>query len=293
VVQKVIVMKLGAIMEKTLKKVVCILAIMILSMSLVACSSSSTSKTVDSKVAQPEKKVIKIACMSTFEPMIDWLQEGLAPLGYEVKAVMFDANQLPATALKDGDVDGLIHNHLPWIKTFSQLNNCDLQMPQPYLAYGRTAVYSTKHKTIDAIPQNARIAVPGDPSNMDKSLLILKDMGLITLGERSGKFYTLLNIKDNPKNINLIETEISQTIRSINDVDAAITPSYRAWKAGIDPASFLYEDPDSQNYQTGLVVNGKDVNAKWVQEALKVTQSAEFKAKFNAYYQGTYVLYNK
>lgn len=273
------------------KKLICTLAIVIFSLFVTACSNT-TPKNVDSKAAQPEKKVIKIACMSTFEPMIDWLQEGLASQGYEVKAVMFDANQLPATALKDGEVDGLIHNHLPWIKTFNQLNNCDLQMPQPYMAYGRTAVYSVKHKTIDAIPQNAKIAVPGDPSNMDKSLLIIKEMGLITLGEKTGKFYTLLDIKDNPKNIKLIETEISQTIRSINDVDAAITPAYRAWKAGIDPKSYLYEDPDSINYQQGLVVNGKDVNAKWVQAALAVTQSPEFKKKFNEFYQGTYVLYN-
>lgn len=279
-------------MKRTLKKLICIFAVVVLSVALAACSSNTASKNVDSKMAQPDKKEIKIACMSTFEPMIGWLQEGLAPLGYDVKAVMFDANQLPATALKDGDVDGVIHNHLPWIKTFNQLNGSDLQMPQPYLTYARTAVYSVKHKTIDAIPQNARIAVPGDPSNMDKSLLILKAMGLITLGEKSGKFYTLLDIKDNPKNIKIIETEISQTIRSINDVDAAITPAYRAWKAGVDPKSFLYEDPDSANYQTGLVVNAKDVNAKWVQEALKVTQSAEFKEKFNAFYQGTYILYN-
>lgn len=279
-------------MRKTLKKLLCLLAIAAISVSLAACARNTDQKNGGGQAAQPEKKQINIACMSTFEPMIDWLHEGLAPLGYEVKAVMFDANQLPATALKDGDVDGVIHNHLPWIKTFNKLNNCDLQMPQPYLAYGRTAVYSIKYKTIAELPQNARIAVPGDPANMDRSLLILKDMGLISLGEKTGKFYTLLDIKDNPRNVKIIETEISQTIRSINDVDAVIAPSYRAWKAGVDPNVFLYEATDSADYPQSLVVNAKDINAKWVQDLLKVTQSAEFKAKFNAFYQGTYVLYN-
>lgn len=277
-------------MQKSLNYIVGLLVFGLVMLSLAGCAG--TQQEAANKQPQPEKKVIKIACMSTFEPMIQWLQEGLAPQGYEVQTVMFDANQLPATALKDGDVDGLIHNHLPWIQTFNKLNGCDLRMPQPYLCYGRTAVYSVKHKSIDAIPQNGKIAVPGDPSNMDKSLIILRDMGLITLGEKTGEFYTLLDIKDNPRNIKLIETEISQTIRSINDVDAAITPAYRAWKAGIEPKSFLYEDSDSVNYPTSLVVNAKDLNAKWVQDAMQLMQTQEFKQKFNAYYQGTYVLYN-
>lgn len=283
-------------MKDILKKLVCIVAVAILCMSLAACSSNTAQKTAapeqtNKSESQPEKKEIKIACLTIFEPMIGWIKEGLAPQGYDVQIIMFDANQLPATALKDGEVDGLIHNHLPWIQTFNKQTNADLQMPQPYLAYMRTAVYSSKHKTIDAIPQNAQIAIPGDPSNMDKSLMMLRDMGLITLGERTGEFYTLLDIQDNPKNIKLIETEISQTIRSINDVDAVITPALRAKLAGFDPNAFLYEDPSGTDYPTSLVVNAKDMNAPWVKAVMDLMQTPEFKAKFNAYYNGTYILY--
>jgi D-methionine transport system substrate-binding protein len=165
-------------------------------------------------------------------------------------------------------------------------------MPKPYTYYSRTAVYSVKHKTIDAIPQNALIAVPGDPSNMDRSLLTLRDMGLLTLGEKTGNFYTILDIKDNPKNIKIIETEITQTIRSINDVDAVITGANRVKLAGLDPNAFLYDDPTNKNYPIGLVVNAKDMDAQWVKDAMKVTQSEEFKSKFNKHFNGTYVLYN-
>lgn len=281
-------------MKKTLKNLVCILFVAILSISLVGCSSNTAEKanTAGSQAAQSEKKVIKIACVSTIEPIVGWLQEGMAPLGYDVQTIMFDANQLPATALKDGEVEGLITNHLPWIQTFNKENNCDLQMPKPYTYYSRTAVYSSKHKTVDAIPQNAQIAVPGDPSNMDRSLMTLRDMGLITLGEKTGNFYTILDIKDNPKNIKIIETEITQTIRSINDVDAVITGANRVKLAGFDPNVFLYDDITNKDYPIGLVVNAKDMNAQWVKDAMQVTQSAEFKKKFNEHFNGTYILYN-
>ena len=44
--------------------------------------------------------------------------------------------------------------------------------------------------------------------------------------QKTGLFYTVLDIKDNPKKIKLIETEITQTARSIQDVDAIISPAY-------------------------------------------------------------------
>lgn len=278
-------------MRKTMRRLVFIFtAMIIMVITLTGCSSNATEQA--NKATQPGKKVIQIACVSTIDPIVGWLQEGMAPLGYDVKTVMFDANQLPATALKDGNVDGLITNHLPWIQTFNKENNCDLQMPKPYTYYSRTAVYSIKHKTIDAIPQNALIAVPGDPSNMDRSLLTLRDMGLLTLGEKKGNFYTILDIKDNPKNIKIIETDITQTIRSINDVDAVITGANRVKLAGFDPNSFLYDDLTNPNYPIGLVINAKDMEAQWVKDAMKVTQSEEFRNKFNKHFNGTYVLYN-
>ncbi len=273
-----------------MKRLICIFTAVIIAMSLFGCSSKAPEQA--SKAAQPGKKVIKIACVSTIDPIVGWLQEGMEPLGYDVQTIMFDANQLPATALKDGNVDGLITNHLPWIQTFNKENNSNLQMPKPYTYYSRTAVYSVKHKTIDAIPQNALIAVPGDPSNMDRSLMTLRDMGLLTLGEKTGNFYTILDIKDNPKNIKIIETEITQTIRSINDVDAVITGANRVKLAGLDHNAFLYDDPTNTNYPIGLVVNAKDMDTQWVKDAMKVTQSAEFKSKFNKHFNGTYVLYN-
>lgn len=279
-------------MGKILKKVVCLLAVAVISVSLAACSSNIAQKTMDNKAEQPEKKEIKIACMSHTEDVVNILREGLAPLGYDVKVVMFDGTRLPATALKDGFVDGLVLNNLPWLKTFNKENNCDLQMPKPYMYYGREAIYSSKHKTIGEIPQNAQIVIPGDPSNKDKSLLLLRDLGLITLGEKTGNFYTLLNIEHNPKNIKIIEADMTQTIRSINDVDAVISTANNARKAGIDPNVFLYEDPSKVNYPLGLVVNAKDVEAEWVKAALAYTQTEEFKNKFNKYYNGVNILYN-
>ena len=123
-----------------------------------------------------------------------------------------------------------------------------------------------------------------------RGLMILRDMGLITLGEKTDNFYSLLDIVDNPKNIKIIETEISTTVRSITDVDAVIASALRAKLAGIDPNVFLYEDPLAKDFPLGLVVDAKDVNEEWVLEAIKYTKTEDFKEKFNNHYDGSYIL---
>ena len=244
------------------------------------------------KSSNSDRKTLKLGCLAYSEPLLQWIKEGLAPLGYKVEIVMFDANQLPATALKDGSIDGIIANHRPWILTFNKQNNSNLEMVKPYLFYSLFAIYSTKHKKLSEIPQNAQIAVPGDPSNMSRSLILLKMAGLITLGEKTGPFYTVLDMKDNPKKIKIIETEITQTARSIEDVDAIITGAFYVAATGkVDPRRFLFEDPQNKDFPLGLIVRSEDLDSVWAKDALKVLRSEKYKAKFNEHYKGKYVLF--
>ncbi len=237
------------------------------------------------------KKNLKLGCLAYSEPMLQWIKEGLAPLGYNVEIVMFDANQLPATALKDGSIDGIIANHKPWINTFNQQNNCNLQMVEPNHFYSFFAIYSSKYKKLSEIPQNALITIPGDPTNLSRSLIILKEAGLITLNDKTGPFYTVLDIRDNPKKIKLMEAEITQTARSLPDVDAVIASSFFiAEAAKADPKVFLFEDPQNKDFPLGLIVRGEDVHSAWAKEAVTVLRSDKNKTRFNDQYKGKYIL---
>jgi len=127
---------------------------------------------------------------------------------------------------------------------------------------------------------------------MSRSLLLLKEAGLITLKEKTGNFYTVLEIGDNPKNISLIETEITQTARSIHDVDAIISSAYFVSEAAkLDPKDFLFEDPQNKEYALGLIVRSEDLESEWTKEAMKTLRSEKYRQKFQAHYQGKYILY--
>lgn len=239
-----------------------------------------------------DKKELTLGCLAYSEPMVQWIKEGLEPQGYKVKVMMFDANQLPATALKDGDLDGIIANHRPWILTFNRENGCHLEMVKPYYFHSYFAIYSTRFKTLHDLPKDAQIALPGDPTNLSRSLIILREAGLITLGEKSGIFYTIMDIKDNPKNIRIVETEITQTARSINDADAIISTAYFVGEAAKDsPSTILFEDPQNKDYALGLIVRSEDLEADWAKKAMASLRSDPFRKKFNDHFKGKYTLY--
>lgn len=269
---------------KTLLLALCITSLQF----TIGCSQQSSQEVAS---AEQERVALKIGTLSTFEPVIPWIEEEMKELGYDIEHIVFDGHTLPATALGNKEIDGLFHNHKPWIETFNSLNSTNLVVPEPYITYGPLAIYSLKHDSVEDIPQNAQFALMGDPTNMERSLIILQDVGLITLGDKTGEFYSIIDIEENPKNIRILETESATTVRSIEDVDAVIVYAHRMMQASLDPTSYIYADPESANYPQSLVVNEGNENEQWVIDFLAITQTESFRDKFNEYYQGSYILY--
>lgn len=264
------------------KIVVTALACMLM---LTGCGGGKAAKTED------DPKEIKIGTMSIVEPIVNMLAEGLEKDGYKITPVLFDGNHLPATALKEGSVDGVILNHKPWMETFNKENNANLVMPEPYMYYGTNALYSNKYDDVSQIPDGAKIAVPGDPINLDRSLKLLQDLGFIKLQEGKEGMYTPADIAENTKNIKIIETEITATVRSMDDVDALFCGAAYVKEAGYDHKKPLYLDPANKDYPLGLIVNKGDEDKPWVKKVLEYQQTQEFKDKFNEYFDQTYILF--
>lgn len=100
---------------------------LILIFSIAGCSGDKQANQ-SNQPAMSNAKSIKLGTLVTLQPFMVVLKDELVKKGYNVELVLFDANNMPATATKDGNIDGFIHNHLPWIKTFNQQNNSKLEM---------------------------------------------------------------------------------------------------------------------------------------------------------------------
>ncbi|KNF09068.1 NLPA lipoprotein [Gottschalkia purinilytica] len=274
------------------KKVLYVILLVTVCILAIACKSTTPSSNTD-KGDSTQKTVIKLATIPNIEPRLQWAKEILAEKGIEVEIVVFDGNSMPATALKDGDVDGILVNHKKWIETFNKENNSNLVMIEPYYYYSPIRMYSKKHKTVNDIPKNATIAVSNDPSNLDIALNMLQNVGLIKLGEKTGEFYTEVDIVENPKNIKLIMAETINVARSLDDADAVISFIFYVKKAGgVDVNEYLYENPtDKDECPVGLIVQDKDKEAEWAKYLAERFISDEYLKKSKEEYADLYKYY--
>lgn len=211
---------------------------------------------------------------------------------HEMEVMAFDGNNLPAEALMADEIDCLLLNHLPWMNNFNEQNGSELTLVKGFTYASLFGIYSAKHDSIEDIPENGTIIVSNDPANMHRSLLFMQKLGLMKLGEQNGDYYTVLDITENPKNLQIVEVETTNTAGSFQDADASISFSSVMRNAGIDAHSYLAEDGEYVNYPTGFFVNKGDEESAWAKALIEVTNTEDFQKKFDEIFQGAYMIFD-
>jgi D-methionine transport system substrate-binding protein len=117
-----------------------------------------------------------------------------------------------------------------------------------------------QQKSVNDIPAGATIAIPNDPSNEARTLLLLETTGLIKLRPDAGFKATPVDIVENPKNIKFIELEAAQLARSLDDVHAAAVNTNYALQAGLNPLESLVREGPQSRYICEVVVHRQDVD---------------------------------
>lgn len=252
-------------------------------------SGCNTKKDSDKSVSD-EKEKISIGCMPLNKEAVEALAEIMKKDGYELEVKVFDGNNLPAEALSSNEIDCLLLNHLPWIGTFNKQHNTELTMVEGFSYASELGIYSSKHSSIDEIPENGIVIISNDPTNIDRSLTLLEEAELIKLGEKKGEFYNVLDIVENSKNIEFKEVETTSTAGSYKDADASVTFTSVMKNAGIDAKSYIMEDGKSKDFPVGFVVNKGNENSKWANALVEYAQREEYKEVFDKIFQGAYVI---
>jgi D-methionine transport system substrate-binding protein len=151
-------------------------------------------------------------------------------------------------------------------------------------------LYSHKVKKLDELKNNAEIAIPNDPSNGGRALLLLQQAKLITLKDGVGVKATVQDIVDNPKNLKIKEIEAAQLPRSLDDVDAAVINTNFAVQANLVPAkdALVIEDASSP-YVNIIAVRKGDENRPEIKKLVAALQSEKIKKFIEEKYKGAIV----
>ena len=124
------------------------------------------------------------------------------------------------------------------------------------------------------------IAVPNDTTNEARALLLLEDLGYITLKDGAGITATILDIEENPYNIEFNEVEAAQLPNVLKDVDFAVINSNYAISADLNPTTdALALEGSSSAYGNILAVKEGNENSdiiKALSAALESQKVADF-----------------
>ena len=135
-----------------------------------------------------------------------------------------------------------------------------------------------------------KVAIPSDPTNSARALLLLQSAGLVTLKDPTGLTNTPFDVTSNPKNIQITELEAAQIPRSIQDLDAAVINANYALPAGLNPTKDgLFVEKADSPYANLLSVNPGDENKPAIQKLAKALQSPEVKKFIEEHYKGAII----
>lgn len=210
----------------------------------------------------------------------------LAKEGIDLKIIEFTDYVKPNLALADKEVDATFHQHLPFLEKFNAEHNTNL-VSAGNVHIEPMGVYSHKTKALSDLPLKAKVAIPNDPSNGGRALLILQAAGLIKLKDGGTVSSTVQDITDNPKQLQFSELDAAQVPRAIDDVDIAVINTNFALEAGLNPLkdSLFLEAKDSP-YANILAIRAGDESRPEIQKLLKALQSPEVKKFIEDKYKG-------
>ena len=220
--------------------------------------------------------------------LLNLIKDDLAAQGVTLKVTEFNDYVQPNVAVISGDLDANFFQHIPYLESnaewASKLVSAFGVHVEPF------GLYSSKHKSISALPNNATIAIPNDPTNGGRALLLLQTKGLITLKAGVGLSATPRDISSNPKNFRFRELEAAQLPRSLKDVDAAAINGNYALSAGLNPVkdSLIIEGTDSPYVNIVVVQKGKE-NSPGIIALKEALLSKKVKDFIDSKYNGSVV----
>lgn len=174
------------------------------------------------------KNVIRVGITSGPEEQVMQVATFVAQnqYGITIKTVVFDDYVLPNEALATGQIDANIFQHIPYLDTQIAAHGYKIKPIGKTFVYPM-GFYSVKIHSISALPYGALVAVPNDPSNEGRALLLLAQKGLIKLDPKAGLLATPINITANPKHLHFKELDAADIPRALPDVTmGALTNDY-------------------------------------------------------------------
>lgn len=270
-----------------MKKFFAIIAIAILALTLAACGGAKD----EAKESKDGNKTLVVGASAVpHAEVLEAAKPLLKEKGIDLEVQVFTDYILPNVALHDEEIDA---------NYFQTPGYLELQMEEnkdfDFVSVGEIhqepiGVYSKKYKSLDDLPEGAKIIMSDSFSDHGRILPIFEKAGLIKLKEGVGANARVEDIVENPKNLDfstLIEAKLLASSFENGEGDAVVINTNYVLEAGINAKeSQIAREGDDVVPANLVVVNSKDKDNEEIKTLVEVLKSEEIQKFIEEKYKG-------
>ena len=234
--------------------------------ALAACSNQTTSNstTTNSKSSNTELKTVKVASVGSDAEIWRHIAETdqAKKAGLKIEVEELNGGVPLNQAVAEGSVDANAFQSIGYLQGFNESNSSKLT-PIGTTYIEPMGLYSKKVKSLNDLPNGAKIAIPDNPYNTTRELRLLETAGLIKLSadfkEGTG---TPSDIVENKKNFEFLLIDDTTSVRVLDDADLIAIGNTIALEGGLNVLkdALFYEKADSSTITSINVIVVKSGN---------------------------------
>ena len=236
--------------------------------------------------------VLKVAATAVpHAEILNFVKPQLKAQGVDLQVKEFSDYVQPNIAVEDKQLDVNFFQHQPYLDSFNKDRKTSLvAVPDGKVHVEPFGAYSSKIKNIKDLKDGASVAIPNDPSNGGRALILLAKQGLIELKDPKSLTPTPLDVVKNPKKLKFRELEAPLLPRALNDVDLALINTNYAIEAKLNPTKDALFIEGSDSPYTNIVAARADrANDPDIAKLMKALHTPEVKKFIQDKYKGAVV----
>ena len=255
------------------KSILAALAVVPLAALLVGCAGNA-----ETAGDAAGNETVRIGVAGASDEYWQTYVEAAADEGITVELVDFSDYNQANPALTEGEIDLNQFQHTIFLAQYNEANGQDL------VPVGATAIYplglfSSKFEDVEDIPDGETVAVPNDPTNLSRGLLVLQSAGLIELEDGGSAYSTLADVDTKKSRVKVTELDAALTATSLPDVAAAIVNNDYISDAGLEASDAIaQDDPADANalpYANIFVARAEDKDNKTFKKLVEIYQNTK------------------
>lgn len=254
----------------------------------IALALSLTAGSVLAAYAQNVKVTVAASPVPHAE-ILEALKPVLAKQGVDLEVKVFNDYVQPNLQVAEKRLDANFFQHIPYLDKFNKDRGTKLVVASKPVHIEPFAAYSQKVKKVAELSQGATVAIPNDPTNAGRALLLLDQGGVIKLKDRNNLYPSVKDIAANPKALKLKELEAATLPRVLNQVDLALINANYALEAKLNPKKDGLFAETTSPYANLLVARPDNADSAALRKVAAALTSSEARQFIERKYQGAVV----